>query len=130
NQHGGAQNDEGADKGNRDDNRMEVADDAADRIERLEEVDRASVIVSGKSAYVAVKLDNNENNKLTSDLEEKISGHARDTVKDIDNVYVSINPDFYDRMRGFREDIRNGRPVSGFFGEFRESVERVFPTAK
>ncbi|MBT2653668.1 YhcN/YlaJ family sporulation lipoprotein [Bacillus sp. ISL-18] len=40
----------------------------------------------------------------------------------IDNVYVSENPDFYDRMTTYASDIRNGRPISGFFNEFTETI--------
>ncbi|NGY89518.1 hypothetical protein F3K44_01925 [Bacillus megaterium] len=50
---------DGTQNNNVDDNnqtRLEVADKAADRIAKLDEVDSANVIVTNRNAYVAVVL--------------------------------------------------------------------------
>lgn len=111
-------------------NRMEVADRAADKIAQMREVDRANVILTDNNAYVAVKLTDNANKKLTADVEKKISDVVKATNRNVDHVYVSVNPDFYKRTTSYAEDIRNGRPVQGFFDEFGELVRRVFPTER
>lgn len=108
--------------------RMEVADKAADKITAMPEVDNATVLVTDNNAYVAARLDNNGNNELTRDIENKISDQVKSVDQDIDNVYVSVNPDFFDRMTGYGEDLRAGRPIEGFFDEFNETVRRIFPT--
>ncbi|CAH2714319.1 hypothetical protein BACCIP111895_01480 [Neobacillus rhizosphaerae] len=110
--------------------KMRVADEAADRVADLPEVDRANIIVTDNNAYVAAKLDRSSRNELTSDIEKKISQKVKSVDKDIDNVYVSTNPDFYDRMNTYAGDIRNGKPISGFFNQFSETVRRIFPTAR
>lgn len=104
---------------------MRVADKVADRITTMKEVDSANVLVTDKNAYVAAKLAPNQN--LTKELERKISKRVKSTDRDIDNVYVSVNADFFDRTTTYTEDIRQGRPVAGFFEEFTESVRRLFP---
>ncbi|WP_310170587.1 YhcN/YlaJ family sporulation lipoprotein [Neobacillus niacini] len=109
-------------------NRMRVADKAADRIADLKEVDTANVIASDDNAYVAVKLSGND--KLTNGLEDKISDKVKSVDRDIDNVYISANPDFFGQMNQWAGDIRNGRPVTGFFKEFSDAVRRVFPDLK
>lgn len=116
---------------NDNDNRskMRVADQAADKVSDLPEVDTANVIVTENNAYVAAKLDKSTNN-LTNDIENKISKAVKSVDHDIDNVYVSVNPDFYKQMKDYARDIRNGRPVSGLFKEFTDSVRRVFPDLK
>ncbi|MFS0646022.1 YhcN/YlaJ family sporulation lipoprotein [Siminovitchia sp. 179-K 8D1 HS] len=126
----GAGNNNRNNANNNNDQNIDVADDVADRIARLDEVERAYVLVTNGNAYVAVKLTDRSNNNLTRSMERKIAREAREANKQIVNVYVSENPDFYDRMRGYRNDINNGRPVSGFFDEFTETVRRVFPTAR
>ena len=122
---------EGSGMSNRRDNdqNLDVADDVADKIVQMKEVDRANVLVTNRNAYIAVKLDDKYDN-LNNKVEKKIAKQVRDVNKNIDNVYVSENPNFYDRMQGYGDDIRNGRPISGFFDEFTETVQRIFPTAR
>lgn len=109
---------------------IDLADDVADKVTDLREVDDASVLVTNRNAYVAVKLSDQGNREMNDDLQKKIARKVRDTKHDFDNVYISENPDFYDRMRGYGNDIRNGRPIGGFFDEFTETVQRVFPNAR
>jgi spore cortex protein len=117
---------------NDNDNRskMRVADQAADKVADLPEVDTANVIVTENNAFVAAKLDKSSRNELTNKIENKISKAVKSVDHDIDNVYVSTNPDFYDRINTYASDIRHGRPVSGFFNQFNDMVRRVFPNMK
>lgn len=125
-------NDEGrANNGTNDDTRMEVAEEAADKVSELNEVKRANVIVTNRNAYVAVVLNEGNNNEnITRDVEDKISRAVKETDKNIRNVYVSANPNFTDRMTGYGDRIQRGEPVRGFFDEFTEMVRRVFPNAR
>jgi len=125
-----ADNDQNGHTMNNGQNRMEVADRAAEKIAQMREVDRANVIVTNDNAYVAAKLTDNANNGLTSDVEKKISDMVKAAYPEIKHVYVSVNPDFYKRTTSYAEDIRNGRPVAGFFDEFSQLVRRVFPTER
>lgn len=109
--------------------RMKVADKGADKITAIPEIESANVIVTDNNGYVAARL-NDGNGELTKDIEKKISDQVKAVDQDIDNVYVSVNPDFYDRMAGYSEDIRAGQPVEGFFDEFIETVRRIFPTQR
>lgn len=111
-------------------NRMAVADKAAEKIVSMREVDQANVIVTDNNAYVAAKLTNHNGNKIEKDIENKISDIVKSTDQNIDNVYVSVNPDFYERTTSYANDIRNGRPIAGFFNEFNTLVRRIFPTQR
>jgi len=110
--------------------KMRIADKAANKVTDLSEVDRANIIVTDNNAFVAAKLDPSSRNELTTDIENKISRAVKSVDSDIDNVYVSVNPDFYDQMNDYANDIRNGRPVSGFFNEFSDTITKVFPNAR
>lgn len=108
--------------------KMRIADQAAKKVADMREVDTANVIATENNAYVAVKLANGE--KLTNGLEKRISEKVKSVDRDIDRVFISANPDFYNHMRDYANDIRAGKPVSGFFNEFSQTVRRVFPDVK
>jgi YhcN/YlaJ family sporulation lipoprotein len=110
------------------DNRIRIADRAAEKITAMREVDQANVFVTENNAYVAAQLENNTDNRLTSDVKRKISDIVKSTDNDINHVYVSVNPDFYNRTATYVNDIRNGRPAAGFADEFRTLIKRIFPT--
>lgn len=111
-------------------NNMRVADKAADRVADLKEVSRANVIVTDRNAYVAVMLNDRSRNELPKNVENKIANAVRKADKNIDNVYVSVNPDFFEQMNDYANDIRNGNPISGIFKQFNDAVQRVFPNAR
>lgn len=115
---------------NNNNSRMRVADQAAEKIADLKEVDRANVIVTDNNAYVAVNTKNNTSDRVAKDVEKKISRIVKSTDRDINNVYVSQDPDFFNRMTTYSNDIRNGRPIEGFFNEFGDMVRRMFPTER
>ena len=106
---------------------LKVADEAANRIAKLDEVDNANVIVTNRNAYVAVVLKNEANGEVTDPLKEKISDQVRATDRDIRNVYVSSDPDFVNRMEGYGNRINEGATRNGLFEDFNETVRRVFP---
>ncbi|RDZ05852.1 YhcN/YlaJ family sporulation lipoprotein [Priestia megaterium] len=110
--------------------RLKVADEAANRIAKLDEVDSANVIVTNRNAYVAVVLQDRTKGEVTDRLEKKIADQVRATDSDIQDVFVSSNPDFVERMRNYGNRINEGAPVKGLFKEFTETVRRVFPNAR
>ncbi|MBT2258960.1 YhcN/YlaJ family sporulation lipoprotein [Priestia megaterium] len=112
---------------NNNQSRLEVADKAADRIAKLNEVDTANVIVTNRNAYVAVVLKNEANGEVTDPLKKKISDQVKATDRDIRNVYVSSDPDFVNRMEGYGNRINEDATRNGLFEDFTETVRRVFP---
>jgi len=111
-------------------NDMEVADAAVDKITELENVESATVIVTNNNAFVAALLKDTTGGEGTDTLEIKIADEVKATDPEIKNVYVSVNPDFAERMTEYREKINAGEPVEGFFEEFTQSVQNVFPDSK
>ncbi|MEI5908929.1 YhcN/YlaJ family sporulation lipoprotein [Bacillus spongiae] len=118
------------DRNNDSETRMEVADEAADRIAEIDEVRSANVIVTNRNAYVAVVSRDGTKGEVTGRLENKIADQVRATDPDIRNVFVSSNPNFVDRMTDYGERINEGDPIEGLFDEFTETVRRVFPNAR
>jgi len=112
------------------DNHLEVADAAVDKITKLENVESATVIVTNHNAYVAAVLKDTTGGEGTDALEIKIADEVKATDPDIKNVYVSVNPDFAERMTEYGDKINAGEPVEGFFEEFTQSVRNIFPDSK
>lgn len=110
--------------------RMEIADEAADRITELDEVKTANVIVTNRNAYAAVVLRDSAKGEVTDRLKNKIADKVRAADPNIRNVYVSSNPDFVKRMKDYGKRIKQGDPIKGLFEEFSETVRRVFPNAR
>ncbi|WP_438318273.1 YhcN/YlaJ family sporulation lipoprotein [Sporosarcina sp. FA9] len=109
--------------------KLEVAKDAANLITELDEVESATVIVTNNNAYTAVVLHDQASEELSPDVEDKIADKVRTANSAIENVYVSLNPDFVKQMNDYGEKINEGKPVEGFFEEFSEAMKRVFPDA-
>ncbi|WMM90811.1 YhcN/YlaJ family sporulation lipoprotein [Heyndrickxia coagulans] len=121
-------NNNGNGNNNNNNNNVRVANRIARSIENLKEVAQAFVIATNDNAYVAVLLERNQNNdKLDKKLKNKISKVVKQTDPSINDVYISENPDFFDQMSDYVNDIRNGRPISGFFNQFNDIIQRVFP---
>jgi spore cortex protein len=109
---------------------MQVADEAQVKVEDLAEVRHANVIVTNRNAYVAIVLEGDTKGEVRKELEDKISDQVKSSDESIQNVYVSSNPDFVDRMREYAAEIQSGRPLGGLVEEFTEMVQREFPTAR
>ncbi|MGM0883914.1 MAG: YhcN/YlaJ family sporulation lipoprotein [Bacillota bacterium] len=111
------------------DNRIEIADKAAEKITNLKGVNQANVLVTRRNAYVAAVLDTDQQ-KLTKNIEDQIANQVRKVDPDIQNVYVSTNPEFVERINGYVGDVQEGRPVTGFMEQFNEIAARIFPNAR
>lgn len=64
---------------------------------------------------------------VTDNLKTRIADKVKQLVPQADNVYVSANPDFVDRMTAYMNDVRLGHPIQGFIAEFNAMVDRIFP---
>lgn len=104
-----------------------IAKEAADRVSNLKEVRRAIVLVTGNNAYVAVMLNNRSRGELPKTFENKIAREVKKADNTIDNVYVTTNPDFYNRVTDFGNELRKGHPVKGLYDQISSAVNRVFP---
>ncbi|MCA1062901.1 YhcN/YlaJ family sporulation lipoprotein [Rossellomorea sp. AcN35-11] len=104
-----------------------LAEKEANKVASLKEVRRAYVLTTNQNAYVAAVLEEGMNGNVSNALEKKISDQVKSQNRNINNVYISTNPDFTDRMRDYANKAENGKPVEGIGEEFAEMLQRVFP---
>jgi spore cortex protein len=64
-----------------------------------------------------VLLDN-DHQQLSRQIEDRIAQQVRTVDRSVNNVYVSTNPDFVDRINGYVKKAQQGRPVAGGLEEF------------
>lgn len=68
---------------------------------------------------------------VSQSLKQQIVDKVRSTSgANIQNVFVSANPDFVQRMNNYAQDVRQGRPLAGLVQEFNTLVQRIFPTTQ
>ncbi|SFE48268.1 sporulation lipoprotein, YhcN/YlaJ family [Paenibacillus catalpae] len=65
--------------------------------------------------------------RLTDQIKSDIAAEVKRLHPTVQNVYVSANPDFVNRMNSYMGDVRLGHPIQGFVSEFNAMVERIFP---
>ncbi|HLR42572.1 MAG TPA: YhcN/YlaJ family sporulation lipoprotein [Pseudogracilibacillus sp.] len=71
-----------------------------------------------------------ESDEVTDQVKNKIADIVQDVDDNIDNVYVSTSPDFFDLAHNYSSDMDNGKPVRGFFDQIGNTIERIFPQNK
>ncbi|GAA0300388.1 YhcN/YlaJ family sporulation lipoprotein [Gracilibacillus halotolerans] len=111
---------------NQNENNYDVAEKAADRIKQeVSEVNNVYVLTTDNNAYVAATWDKDDED-LSDDTKKKITQAVKSVENDIDNVYITTNPDFFDLTDNYVNDL-DERPVRGFFDQIGNMIERVFP---
>lgn len=108
-------------------NSRELARKIADRIEDIEGINRAYVLISGDTAIVGVNMDNEAEGQITRDLKDRIERVVKKVDNDIDNVSITADPDLLTRIRNMFEDIDEGNPIEGFANQFEEILRRITP---
>lgn len=81
------------------------------------------------------KADNDLSDRTFIGHDDDISDHVKSDIadivrsvdRDIDNVYVSTNPDFVDLTNSYIDDVNAGHPIRGFFDEMGDMIQRIFP---
>jgi YhcN/YlaJ family sporulation lipoprotein len=106
--------------------RLQVADQAEERVEKLGEVKHTNIIVRNRDAYVGVEMDDDFHGEVTPLIEDQISILVRETDSSIRNVYVSSNSEFVKQMGHYSSRIRSNRRETGLSEDFSKLVHRRF----
>lgn len=112
---------------NTEDDMSERADEIAEEISDLNNINNTSVLINNDTAIVGVDMENDAEGEVTTDLKQQIERIVKNVDDDIDNVNITADPDLFTRISNMAEDIGNGRPVSGFADQFQEILRRITP---
>lgn len=108
-------------------NNVALARKIADRVEDIEVVNRAYVLISGDMAIVGVDMDSNLEGQVTNALKQRIERAVKKVDNNIVNVGVTADPDLLTRIRNMFKDMDDGNPIEGFVDEFQEIFRRITP---
>ncbi|MFZ5754790.1 MAG: YhcN/YlaJ family sporulation lipoprotein [Bacillota bacterium] len=106
------------------------ADMLAKKIADMQNINSATVVISGNQAWVGVDLHANVKGQLSNQMKNDITNVVKNEVPNIQTVYVTADADTVTRLRDIARDIAAGRPVSGFINELTEIGRRITPSAK
>lgn len=81
----------------------------------------------GRDSVTNVRDQGFDDDRLTNEVKDRVAKIVKDVDNNIDNVYVTTSPDFYNLTNDYVNDFQNGRPVEGFFDQIGNMIERVFP---
>ncbi|WP_018132444.1 YhcN/YlaJ family sporulation lipoprotein [Effusibacillus pohliae] len=109
---------------------MREAQNIANSLVGKHNISRANVFVTDRTAYVVVNIPNLAHGALTDQIKNDVANTVRQVDPSIDRVFVSADPDVFERFQGYSNDIRAGRPVAGIYDRFAELVRRVWPQAR
>ena len=104
-----------------------VWDDAKKKIDAIKDVKSSHVVAVGHDAFVAVVLENENHEEPPKELKKKISDEVMNEDSEINKVYVSSNPEFFDHMENYGERLHAGESFSGLYDEFKGMSKRTFP---
>lgn len=105
------------------------ADRIADNLTRMQEIQRATVVISERTALVGVNIAGDARGELTTEIKRMVENEVRRTDRNIENVAVSADADVFTRIQNMGNEIRRGRPLSGFAREIEELIRRIAPTS-
>lgn len=112
--------------GNHRNYRMEMSRNIADHLNKLDGVQASYVVLTDRNAYVAVRAGRAAPER-DGGLKVRIADRVREMAPQTEQVFVSANPEFVDRMSGYMAQVEEGHPIQGFIAEFNGMVERIFP---
>ncbi|RIV19598.1 hypothetical protein D2Q93_12520 [Alicyclobacillaceae bacterium I2511] len=109
--------------------RLTVEQSIATQVAQISPVHKASVLVVGENAYVAVQLNGSTSNPLAAATKERIVATVKQHHKTIRHVYVSANPGAYQQFVNFTNDLANGHPDTAW-NQFQGAVQRLWPSGR
>ncbi|MGM0900300.1 MAG: YhcN/YlaJ family sporulation lipoprotein [Bacillota bacterium] len=69
---------------------------------------------------------NDRYSKVSSEFEQKVADQVREADNKIHEVYVSANPDLYNQLTTYSNNINTGRNNDGLFEDFNDMVNDFF----
>ncbi|MGM0845259.1 MAG: YhcN/YlaJ family sporulation lipoprotein [Bacillota bacterium] len=99
-----------------------MADQMANKVMKLYEVERAYVYIKGVHAYVAVILENRLEHQLDAELQSEVEETVKSVNGEIEHVYVSNDRNVVSNLKTYRGQIHSGRPVE----DLGERIEEQF----
>lgn len=105
------------------------ANEIANEIAALPEVDRASVVIDNDTALVGCSLRGDTQGTMTNALRQKIRGIVQENTN-VTDVSVTTDPDMTSRIQTMSNNILQGNPIENFADEIRNLIRDISPNTR
>lgn len=111
------------------DENMDINDESlANSIVEMNGINDATVVTMDEVALVGV--DSNGEDKVSDEMKQDIESKIKEENKNINDVYVSNEPDMFDRINTISNNVRNGDPIDDFTDDISEMIDNITPDKK
>lgn len=108
-----------------------LANQLADKIKTsVDEVNSATVVVSGNQAWVGVNLKAGAGARLAENTKQRIIQIVKMQDDKITRVYVTADADIVTRLKSIADKITTENPASAFMDELNDITTRIMPTVQ
>jgi len=106
--------------------------DLASRLEALPNVKKAYVLLAGRRAYVGIEENRHAGMKAEAidvrpEMKNQLIGRVKSASAEIQQVYVTTNREYLDRMKIYSKAAQSGHSAKEFLAEFNALAARIFP---
>jgi len=111
------------------DQNMDIDNDAlANSIVEMDGINDATVVTMDEVALVGIDINGEEN--ISDDMKQEIETKIKEEDSNINEVYVSNEPDLFERINTISNDVRGGNPIEDFSDDIAEIIDRITPGNK
>jgi len=96
-------------------------------ITKMDEIQSATVVVTGNTALVGVQFSEQYKGDLTDQIKKLVDQQVKNADPSIKRVVVTADPDLYTRIMELASKIEKGNPLSGLTQEIQEILNRINP---
>ncbi len=107
-----------------------AAERVAREVVKISGVQRATVVVSGRTAFIGLDLRSGVTKEETTALKNEAARRAKKAEPGLKMVHVTADPDLVARLKRVADGIKQGRPVSSFASELAEIARRITPKSQ
>lgn len=104
------------------------ATNIAKTINKIEGVQKATIIITGDIALVGINLANDLSNEKITQIKKEAEQKALEIDKNINKAVITASPEIVDRIINITNDVGSGKPLSGLTDEISSIIKRIQPT--
>jgi len=93
-------------------------------------VNKATVVLSGSTAYVGLNLKAGTEAARTNAIKRDVAGRVKKAEPRLTRVLVTTDADTVTRLNRVASGVAKGKPVSAFADEMREIDRRMTPVSR
>lgn len=97
----------------------------AKRVNALDGINNASVLIDGDTAIVGCDIGGTMDNKMTTNLKQRVEAAVKVADKNIKKVSVTLDPNIYSRIKTTSTNMMNGNPAKSFTQDIKDIMQDI-----